>query len=271
MNQRSADGAWLERSGSAKGSEPNRFETGLPGDQNDDPSSSSSLPSSFGETNVMLVPVDPTTAHVYWDVSPADLKKSGSAQAVLRFYDIKGESFDGTNARGFFDVAIDLGAGSSYASLGSTEGSCQVDLGFMREDGRFVTLARSNTAQRPRSAPSTRREERSMLVTGGYDQVQLFPQGPMAAPGESSLDQATRRVDHSAGQEGEPGRLAEQPLHAEAREKEPGRFSSQSGPTATDPSGASTIRSKGSGHQQVQEADLTEWSETSFKSGLSSA
>jgi hypothetical protein len=188
-----------------------------------EPTTGDLLPSSYDETIVMLVPVDPAVAHVYWDVSPADLERSGSAQTVLRFYDIDGEAFDGTNARGFFDMDIELESRSSYVSVRGTQRSFQVDLGFIDEHGEFVTLARSNTVQRPRSAPSTRKQERYMRVTDDYEETQ------------ESLSQ-------------------------------PGPETS-----ATESAGEPTAQPIGPGTTKAEEADLTEWSERSFESGLSSS
>jgi hypothetical protein len=197
------------------------------------PEDAGALPSTYGETMVLVVPVDPTVAHVYWDVSPADLERSGSAQAVLRFYDIDGEDFDGTNARGFFDLAVDLAARSSYASLGGTARSCQVDLGFVAKDGRFVTLARSNTVQLPRSGPSPRKEDRYIVVRGDEEEE--------AAQGErASTDKAEQTF---------------------RREPEVGV------PVSVD---RPTIAARAESQEETNE-DLTELSERSFESGLSSA
>lgn len=141
------------------------------------------LPDSYDETRVVLLPVDPYLAHVYWEVAPGELEKAKShlgedaqqAQATLRFYDITHIIFDGSNAHSFFDVDIELQARNWYVHLWSPEKSYYADLGFRTEDGRFVPIAQSNVAEIPRAWPLGRGEERYMLVTGNYERVEIIP------------------------------------------------------------------------------------------------
>ena len=141
------------------------------------------LPDSYGETRVVLLPVDPYLVHVYWEVTFVELEKAkdklgdeyGRSQTVLRCYDITNIIFDGTNAHSSFDVHIDLKAKNRYVSLRSPDKSYFVELGFKTEDSRFYPIARSNIAETPRARPAPKSDEHYMLVAGDYDLVEAVP------------------------------------------------------------------------------------------------
>jgi hypothetical protein len=143
----------------------------------------SDLPDSYGETRVVLLPVEPYLLHVYWEVTPVDLEKAkhqideehGQSQAILRCYDVTNIIFDGANANGSFDVQIDLPAKSWYVHLWSPEKSYFVEVGFKTEDGRFYPIARSNIAETPSDRPAPKSDERYVLVAGDYDLLQTVP------------------------------------------------------------------------------------------------
>ena len=105
------------------------------------------LPSSYGRSRLVLLPVDPYRLYAYWELS-GDPPPTAGARAVLRLH----ESSASGGARPF-DVDIDLAAGNSYIHLWSAEKSYTADLGLRQEDGGFVALARSNTITSPASAP----------------------------------------------------------------------------------------------------------------------
>lgn len=162
------------------------------------------LPDSYGDTKVVLLPVDPYLVHVYWDVAPGELEKTKThlgegpqhVQATLRFYDITSIIFDGSNAHSVFDVDIELQARNWYVHLWSPERSYCVDLGFRTKDGRFVPIARSNVAETPRAWPLERGEERFMLVTGNYERVEILPQ--QIGCRISNLQPPTSSIPHPA-------------------------------------------------------------------------
>ncbi len=141
------------------------------------------LPESYGETRVVLLPVEPYLLHVYWEVTSVELEKAkdqlgdeyGRSQAILRCYDVTDIIFEGTNAHGSFDVPVDLSAKSRYVDLWSPEKSYFVELGFETEDGRFFPIARSNIAEVPPAWPAPKADEHYMLVAGDYDLLEAVP------------------------------------------------------------------------------------------------
>ncbi len=131
------------------------------------------LPASYGETRVVLLPVDPYQLHVYWEVTSDDLEKTkdrlddkcGQAQAILRFYDITNMIFDGTNAHASIDVDVDMQERKWFGHLSSPAKSYLVDLGLKTEDGQLVPLVRSNRAETPPAGLAPKAEARYALVT----------------------------------------------------------------------------------------------------------
>ncbi len=73
---------------------------------------------------------------------------------VLRFYEVTYIDWNGFNHHSTFDVGIDRWGRSWYVLLWSPEKSYLADLGFVTQDGTFVSMARSNTISTPRSSPS---------------------------------------------------------------------------------------------------------------------
>ncbi len=120
------------------------------------------LPWSYGETELVLMPVDPFLIHAYWDFSPEDWKKVQRRRkpVVLRVYDVTMIEFNGANAHSYFDLPIALEAQNWYVRLWSAEKSLCADLGWPLPDGSFETLVRSNVIQTPRAGVSIFEETR---------------------------------------------------------------------------------------------------------------
>ncbi len=120
------------------------------------------LNQSHDTTKVVLLPVDPYTVHVYWELDSEGQKQAGKvlgrhflkSRPILRFYDITNLTFDGTNAHGFFDIPVDLSKRTCYVHLQSPQKTYFVDVGWKTEQGRFFCVGRSNTAHTPRAWPT---------------------------------------------------------------------------------------------------------------------
>jgi len=135
------------------------------------------LHDSYGETRVVLLPVEPYMVHVYWEVSSETLEKAKDglggdrrSRTALRFYDVTNILFDGTNARSFFDVYVELESRSWYVHLWSPDKSYFVELGLKTEDGRFCPLVRSNVANTPSAWPAPQVDEQGAAVQGNPEE-----------------------------------------------------------------------------------------------------
>ena len=116
------------------------------------------LPTSYGWTRLVLLPVDPFRVHAYWEVVPQELHQAekqtaGKAQAILRFYKAGNEA-NGNRLDDSFDVVVDLVSRNWYVDLWSTLESCYADLALKNPDGTLIRMARSQVIQLPRAQPT---------------------------------------------------------------------------------------------------------------------
>ncbi len=127
------------------------------------------LPWSYGETKLVLMPVDPYLIYAYWDFSPDDWKaiQDKREQVVLRIYDVTMIQFNGTNAHNFFDVPITLEAQCWYIPIWSAEKSLCAAIGWRLSDGTLRPIIRSNVIQTPRAGISVFEETKWLEVRPG--------------------------------------------------------------------------------------------------------
>jgi len=114
------------------------------------------LPWSYGETELVLMPVDPFQIYAYWDFSPEDWNavRARRQPVVLRVYDVTMIRFNGKNAHSYFDLPVALEAQNWYVNLWSAEKSLCAELGWVLPDGSFQPVVRSNVIQTPRAGVS---------------------------------------------------------------------------------------------------------------------
>ncbi len=106
------------------------------------------LPELHGQARLVLLAVDPSLIHAYWELPPAALSHArneagASVRSVLRLC---------AESR-WFDVEVDLQSRNWYVPLWSADQSCFADLGLRGHNGTFVRLARSNLVHTPRRMP----------------------------------------------------------------------------------------------------------------------
>jgi hypothetical protein len=148
------------------------------------------LPSSYGQTRLTLMGIDPFWIHAYWEVTPHDheatMARLGSerpsAHWALRFYDVTYIDFDGINAHSYFDQPVDLAANNWYVNLWSSEKTYCADIGARAPSGRFAAACRSNFVHTPRADESPHYRPEWLRVEGVFDKVERVTLSP---PSES--------------------------------------------------------------------------------------
>ena len=132
------------------------------------------LPTSYGQTRLVVLAVDPYSVRAYWEVTPETLSDAAgatskeeidNAQAVLRFHDASLD-FPANTSGNAFDIEIHLGVRSWYVPLWSPGQSYKVELGLKTASGRFVSLAWAKRVETPRAWPEPAIDERFMSVSG---------------------------------------------------------------------------------------------------------
>lgn len=116
------------------------------------------LPGIGQETKLFLFPLDPYQLFSYWTISPEDFEKRlknlrrkyKQLAAIIRFYDVTGLIFNGSNALSSFDIEVDLCAGKCYIPLWRAGRQYVADLGVRNEFGVFFQICRSNPTEVPR-------------------------------------------------------------------------------------------------------------------------
>jgi hypothetical protein len=126
------------------------------------------LPHAYGDNRIVLMIVDAWWAYSYWEVAQDKIQEGlrflGAAieatKSVLRVYDVTGlEGTDRSNHS--FDIEL-RGLATGWYIHVNPERSYRVDIGLLTQDGRFFTLARSNTITLPRISMSEIVDERWM-------------------------------------------------------------------------------------------------------------
>jgi hypothetical protein len=144
---------------------------------------SSGLPGGYGEEKIALMARDPYVAYAYWEVTPSRLERDRTwfgwnGKITVRLYDVTGVQFDGRNASGYFDQEVNDLVGGWYFDLGRPAHSFIADVGLLTPDGRFLTLARSDSITMPRDGVSDVVDEEWMLADEAFWKLYGFSGGP---------------------------------------------------------------------------------------------
>ncbi len=188
-----AEAAQPARNSSQQEVEESKFYTGAPPEEFRLPSE---LPYHYGDDRIVLLVRDPYWAYSYWEVSQKKLEiergnlgRAGEdAYLALRVYDVTDVRFDGQNDHGHYDIGIYDRVGNWYVNTGMPGRSFIVDLGLKTQDGRFVTLARSNAVRTPRDSVSDVLDEEWMVPDSDFERIFALSGGLSALTGASSAD-----------------------------------------------------------------------------------
>lgn len=230
------------------------------------------LPDSYGETRVVLLPVDPYQVNVYWGINDQELGKNRKRleqkykhlQPALRFFDVTNIIFDGTNAHGVFDIAVDLQARNWYVHLWKPGKSYFVDLGFKTEFGLFFPIGRSNVAEIPPDRPQPKEAE-----TLAVSKREVIPPIAGQQPRHALAEFQAAQVGHEEGVQIEYCDEAQPLLPSEVLPEKPVR----AGKIQAAPEQAfrtEKLPARRRMHVRHGETDLADINEKSFVPGISS-
>jgi hypothetical protein len=144
---------------------------------------SRSLPQQYGETGVVLLPVSPDKVFAFWEIGPGPAgSDSRQDQAVLRFHESAGAAGESDRQDTSLELPIELHAGSRYLDLRQAGSSCQAEIGYTGEEGRFIETARSEVAETPRPLPLPEPALGRQPAEGAAPQHPLPPMPAWPAP-----------------------------------------------------------------------------------------
>ena len=133
------------------------------------------LPKDYGDTSITILPKDPVSIFTYWSINKETKKslekKYGSdffqkSKLVIRIYDMT----DNTRKTGF-DVFIDTDDNSYYINVGKFNRSWVANIGYITENGRFVSVAKSNVLEMPKYGISSITDEQWVMLENEFEKI----------------------------------------------------------------------------------------------------
>lgn len=151
------------------------------------------LPAAYGTDRLVLLARDPHCLYAYWDLSAervAQVRTSAASdqlRSVLRVYDVTQIAFDAKPPTRFQDFAITGDARSLYAYVGKPAGCFVAEVGYLRPDGGFFALARSQPIWTPRTEQPGAAPGRWMTV-GWTERAAAGEVVPLTTTGTGTAD-----------------------------------------------------------------------------------
>jgi hypothetical protein len=135
-----------------------KYETGAHTSHNDyvkDTLETGEIPSSYDINRIVILPVDPTFAFIYWEVREDSLNSmfdqfGYDSKLTIRVYDVTNIEFNGLNAHEWWDIEAFNRIGTWYLKHNKGDRNLVVDMGIKSTDGMFHVIHRSKAVYFPR-------------------------------------------------------------------------------------------------------------------------
>ena len=125
------------------------------------------LPSSYGESRIVLMPRDPQWAYTYWDVTnehKQSLREQGGQVLVLRLYDVTSTKMVPQETHSVQEYPCDELAREWYLPISVSDRDYLLEIGYRCVDGHLLVIASSAPVRIPPAYPSDWVED----LTGGH-------------------------------------------------------------------------------------------------------
>lgn len=126
------------------------------------------LPEGYGETKIVLLPIDPNFIYVYWDIPNEDrekLRQQGGKQLALRVCDVTEIDLDTQDPYSVEFYECDELAREWHISVPMSDRDYLVEIGYITNNQRWLLLARSLHVRVPPIYPSDREDYQQRTVT----------------------------------------------------------------------------------------------------------
>jgi ABC-type phosphate transport system substrate-binding protein/Flp pilus assembly protein TadD len=130
------------------------------------------LPDGYGESRIVLMPRDPQWAYAYWDVPnehKEELRRQGGARLALRFSDVTDIDLNQQNPHNLQQYECEEIARSWYIPVPVSDRDYVAEIGYVANDGRWLSLARSAPVRIPPVYPSDWFEEHFLTISWNED------------------------------------------------------------------------------------------------------
>ncbi|MFY7804453.1 MAG: DUF4912 domain-containing protein, partial [Limnoraphis robusta] len=127
-----------------------------------------SLPGGYGETKIVLLPIDPNWIYVYWDIPNEDrekLRQQGGKQLAFRVCDVTEIDLNTQNPHSVEFYQCDELAREWHIPVPMSDRDYLVEIGYVTADERWLLLARSLHVRVPPIYPSDREDYQQRTVT----------------------------------------------------------------------------------------------------------
>jgi len=100
------------------------------------------LPEEYGPNSFFLIVVDPNVVFLDWEIASGAVP-GDTLPLSARIYDVTGLEFDGSNAHGFVEIALDSLSGRGYCEIMMHGRDILAEIGFVDASGKFIALIRT--------------------------------------------------------------------------------------------------------------------------------
>jgi hypothetical protein len=145
-----------------------------------------SNPSASNKDRLVVMVRDPFWLHAYWEITRQSVERAQAAMAyswhsarpVLRLYEVTGVSGSGATAeRWVGDIAIHGGVNNWYVDVQEPPKTFRLDIGYLSDDGKYHSLARSNMVTTPAAAESDSLDQNWTPVAEQFDKIFAMSSG----------------------------------------------------------------------------------------------
>lgn len=153
------------------------------------------LPETYEESRIVLMPRDPSLCFAYWDVPVETVLRQRGRQLVLRLYeataDGRAEASEAIATGNLQEYPCEPGTREMYLAVPLSDRAYFAEIGYRRDDGTWLSLARSATMRVPPIYPSAWVEDCFATLDWDRDlQQQVLPALQPPEPSPATLTSA---------------------------------------------------------------------------------
>jgi len=177
---------------------------------------------------LVLMVRDPFWLHAYWEISGRSVERAKvamgahwhGARPVLRLLELDRSSTTSAVRQRVRDIEVHGGVNNWYIDVQDPPRSFQVEIGYLAINGKFYSLARSNTVTTPAASKENSFDKNWAEVAKDFDRVYALSSGYGAPDADSELKEVLEeRLRRPVGQQA-ANRFATAPAGSGGKQRE---------------------------------------------------